>query len=67
MNELKGKYSPATYHVNNAQSVLVRLEVCQSLGQISFPLFWCPYSGSFSGHNVANIAAGKGGAEARIS
>ncbi|XGW08662.1 hypothetical protein V3C99_011184 [Haemonchus contortus] len=26
MNELKGKYSPATYHVNNAQSVLVRLE-----------------------------------------
>ncbi|KAK6732325.1 hypothetical protein RB195_016607 [Necator americanus] len=26
MNELKGRYSPATYHVNNAQSVLVRLE-----------------------------------------
>ncbi|KJH47697.1 hypothetical protein DICVIV_06221 [Dictyocaulus viviparus] len=26
MNELRGKYSPATYHVNHAQSVLVRLE-----------------------------------------
>uniref|UniRef100_A0A0K0CWU4 Uncharacterized protein n=1 Tax=Angiostrongylus cantonensis TaxID=6313 RepID=A0A0K0CWU4_ANGCA len=26
MNELRGRYSPATYHVNHAQSVLVRLE-----------------------------------------
>ncbi|KAJ1358252.1 hypothetical protein KIN20_016640 [Parelaphostrongylus tenuis] len=26
MNELRGRYSPATYHVNQAQSVLVRLE-----------------------------------------
>ncbi|CAB3403823.1 unnamed protein product [Caenorhabditis bovis] len=26
MNELRSRYSPATYHVNSAQSVLVRLE-----------------------------------------
>lgn len=35
MNELSGRYSPAAYHVNDAQSVLVRLD-CNML-RISRP------------------------------